>query len=98
MPTPLPHPPLSAQHVLGLAQIVLAARKGQRVARLDEDSNVRVGTARSLGDERGNYMGREDDIRDVYLRVTLLSGFDAYWPVLELLAEIGSEFVTDYDG
>ena len=61
------------------------------------DGTVYVGLARSIGDERGNFGGRDDDIRDEYLRVTLLLGFDVAWPMSELLSEVGSGyFVPNY--
>ncbi len=77
---------------------IVSATNWSRVARLI-DGHVHVGTARSIGDENGNFAGRNDDVRDCYLRVTLDTGFEAFWLVSELMGEVRSGyFVTNYQG
>lgn len=88
--------PLRTWEACQLADIVHAAQRSTRVARLLDDT-VAVGTARSIGDDQGNHSKADQDIRDLFLRVTLLSGFDVYWPISDLMAEHDSgEFVTNY--
>lgn len=76
-------------------EIVLSAAQGNKyVARLIDDKVVH-GTARSIGDERGNFLTNQEDIRDGYLRVS--GTFEFFWPVAELMDEAGEgTFVTDY--
>jgi hypothetical protein len=76
------HPTVTEVYVRHLAYVV--DTPGQRVVRLAEDGGDLIeGTARYLtgdGDTR-----RPDDVRDAFLRVTLLSGFEVWWPVAELV-------------
>jgi hypothetical protein len=46
------------------------------------------GTARSIGDDCGNFAGRDDDVRDCSLRVTTDAGIEVFWPVAELIADV----------
>jgi hypothetical protein len=88
--------PLTIRQAVDLATICEAAIHSWHVARL-VDNNIIEGTARSIGDDRGYFAGPEDDIRDCYLRVTTRSGFEAFWPVAELVPEVGSYFIAPYD-
>jgi hypothetical protein len=88
---------LNVRDAVALGQIVSCMKGRGQVARL-VDGNVLVGTARSVGDENGNFAAQLDDVRDCYLRVTLRSGFEAFWPVSELVQEMGSYFVVGYEG
>lgn len=89
--------PLTVGQARSLSTICEASINGWKVARL-VDGLVVVGIARSIGDTQGNHAGSEDDIRDMYLRVTTLSGFEAFWPVCDLMGEVGSYFIAPYDG
>lgn len=79
---------LSYSDAVAIADIVRAAHSGQRVARVFESGEILYGTARSIGDQNGNHASGKDDVRDVHLRVTLTNGFDHYWPMAELVADI----------
>lgn len=79
---------VTTSDVCALAEIVKAAHAGNRVARVDADSFITRGTARSVGNESGSFATDRDDVRAAYLRVTLECGIDAYWPIAELLPEI----------
>lgn len=84
--------------MIKLSNVVSAAGRGRRVARLIDGGTVIVGTARSIGDERGYFAARGDDIRDCYLRVTTDAGVEAFWKVSDLVEEMGrGEFSYDYD-
>jgi len=83
--------------VLCLSAVVGAAMRTARVARAYPDGNVVYGTARNIGDESGNYISVDADVRDAYLRVTLQSGFDAYWRVSALAAEVADGTFCEYD-
>lgn len=86
------HPPLTESTVLTLAAIITAAHEGAPVARDTEDGAlagpVQYGTARHIvtDDERAYFAGKDDDIRDCFLRVT--GGFvDHFWPLMRLVTE-----------
>lgn len=88
---------LHAWDACQLADIIRAAQGNQRVARRIEGYVV-FGTARSIGDDRGNHPRRDQDVRDLFLRVRSLSGFDYFWPISELVAESETgEFVANYE-
>lgn len=79
-----------------LADIVRAAQGNKSVARLIDDV-LFTGEARSIGTETGTLATRNDDVRDLFLRVTLPGAVDAFWRVSDLMAECSSgTFVIDY--
>jgi hypothetical protein len=83
---------LTTAQLLDLAEVVKYAQTCAHVIRLVDDEAVH-GTARSVCDERGGHL--TGDIRDGYLRVTLMNGVtDVFWPVAELAAQVrAGEFV-----
>lgn len=89
--------PLTINTVVKLAQIVEAAIYGRKVGRLVHEYVVE-GTARSIGDDQGYHARDTDDIRDCWLRVTTTGGLEAFWPISELLEELGETFIADYAG
>ena len=90
--------PLTRSDAVALATIVEAAIHGTYVGRATESGDVMHGTARSIGNQTGGFATERDDIRDEYLRVTLSTGFDAFWPVAELMTEVNSGmFVAPFD-
>lgn len=83
------HSPLTLRDVAALRPIIDMAHNGLKVKRLVNDEIV-VGIARHIVISPDNYgfPGSNDDIRDCYLRVTLISGMDVAWPVSELMADV----------
>ena len=90
------YPPLTVRDALDIAAICEAAIHNQRVAWLyGSHGDVMHGIARSIGDQNGNLAGRDDDIRDCYLRVS--ATFEHFLPVGEVMAMIRTgEFVANY--
>lgn len=87
---------LTVRDALSIAAICEASIKCSKVARL-MDGDIITGTARSIGDAHGNFAGPDDDIRDMYLRVTTTSGFEAFWSMWELIPlHQSGEFVSSY--
>lgn len=83
---------LNAQDVLALAAVVNSC--GKRVRRAMAEGEVVSGTARYLTGQGDSPMPH--DVRDAYLRVTLDSGLEAWWPVATLAHEFRyREFVVD---
>lgn len=70
-----------------ISPILEAAIGNKRVRRL-VDERIIEGTARSVGDDRGNHARRDEDVRDLYLRVTTVHGWEAFWPVAELMRDV----------
>lgn len=79
--------PVTMNDLHALTEITDAAIHCYRVRRLMPGTdNVIEGVARSIGDERGNFLRRDQDCRDGYLRVSGL--FEYFWPVQELMPQI----------
>lgn len=90
-----PLTPLTVGDAVDLGAVVTAAVTSAPVARANADGTVVYGTARSIGDEHGNFAS--NDVRDCFLRVTTTSGWDMFWPVSDLMAEVRSGlFVPNY--
>ena len=88
---------LTLADAVSLGTVLSAAQRTAPVARLMDNGDVIYGTARSVGDENGNFASERDDVRDCFLRVTTSMGFEAFWPVADLLPLVRSgEFVVDY--
>lgn len=91
---------LAESDALALGQIIDATHLGAPVARVCDDhpDGVIYGTARHIVvDERAGFPGSGNDVRDCLLRVTTSSGFEAFWPVHELINEYQhGTFVLDY--
>lgn len=83
--------------VLNLATIVSAAQKCAKVARVCATGDILYGHARCIGSDHGAWVSNNDNIMDSYLRVTLNNGFEAFWPVRELLTQVANGEFTEYD-
>jgi hypothetical protein len=88
---------LNISDACDLAAIIHMAQGTQKVARLLDSGDVVYGTARSIGTENGGFAGGGDDVRDAFLRVTLSGGFEAFWPVSDLLPLVRTGEFTTYD-
>jgi hypothetical protein len=79
-----------------VADLLRAVEGNRKVGRLI-GSRVVTGEARSFGDAAGNF-DFDSDVRDMFLRVTLDTGFEAFWPVAELMGEVrDGYFVVGYE-
>ena len=82
--------------LLALSEIARAAAGSRPVRWLTGDGRIVQGTARSVGDERGNILNDDEDVRDGYLRVTLTVGLDVFRPISDVVAQLrDGEFVID---
>jgi hypothetical protein len=75
---------LNMRDLTSLQMVAEAAERSSRVSWLDGD-DVREGTARSIGDQRGNFLRTDEDVRDGFLRITSVTGFDYFLPVTQVM-------------
>lgn len=87
--------PFTIRDLVPLQMIAEAAQEGQSVAFLAEDNTPRYGTARSIGDENGYFARGEEDVRDLFLRVTMRSGVERYERVGDLMEQLHKTFFTN---
>lgn len=86
-------PALTAHAALKIARIVQGCIDHARIGRARDDSGVVVtGTMRAIHVSPMNaYAPAEStDVRDCYAHITMSSGLEAWWPLTEMVAEIGS--------
>jgi hypothetical protein len=83
---------LTVRDTVALSAIVEAAIHNLIVARHIDGIGVVEGKARSIGDVNGNFASNQDDVRDCFLRVTTFTGFEAFWPVRDLIPEVHSGY------
>lgn len=76
--------PLTVKDVLGLANVLAGISRGARV-RWVHGNDIAEGVLRHLTGPDGS--SRPNDVRDSYVRVTLLSGLDVYVPLTDLAAK-----------
>lgn len=74
--------------VLTLAKIVTASTEGQRLIRVLDDHHL-TGTARGFTGPDGESR-QGSDMREWFLRVTLDSGTEAFWPIRDLMRDVNS--------
>lgn len=80
-----------------VAPVLDACQRGARVAMLTDNGDVRNGTARSVGDDRGNFAHGDADALSVFVRVTWADGFDSFLPMGEVADKYAAgTFVLDY--
>jgi hypothetical protein len=90
------HGPLTMHDLIALETIGSVASASSRVRWLLDSGDIAEGTARSIGDERGNFLRSDEDIRDGYLRITSVQGFDYFLPVTDLMKMVhAGEFARD---
>jgi hypothetical protein len=83
------HGVLTVQTAVRLGTLASAASRYARVARAEDyGATVTYGTARAITTEDGALLGATTDIRDGYLWVTTDQGFEAFWPVSDILVEL----------
>jgi hypothetical protein len=88
---------LRVSDAVSLGSLVDAVVHNRKVARVEADGGITVGTARSVGTATGGLADENDDIRDCYMRVTGDDGFERFWRVRELAAETETgHFVSNY--
>lgn len=88
---------LTMQEAVTLAAIIDAAQRNAHVGYLTDNGDVVTGTVRSIGDERGNFLRSDEDVRNAYVRITLSSGFEVFRPIGDVAADIReTTFVIDY--
>lgn len=76
-----------------LADIIRAAQGNKHVRRLIDDRIVE-GTARSVGDANFNFALDGEDVRDLFLRVTTVDGWDVGWPLTQLIDDLAKGFLA----
>lgn len=91
---------LTIGDVIALANIIRYAQGERRVVRIMPDGGPNAGeilrgTARSIGNDRGNFLATGEDVRDAYLRVTLDTGWEAFWLIGELIGENSEGYFTE---
>jgi hypothetical protein len=88
---------LSVADVIALSTIIDAASQGAKVRWLDDDGNIRSGVARHIvrGASDFNFVGRNQDVRDAFLRITS-GGLEITIAVRALMEKVhNTEFVID---
>jgi hypothetical protein len=88
---------LTAADVKALERIVTAVSAGLFVRRATDEDVIYEGTVRGfVVDEDGTPGVHGRDIRDLFVRVTLLSGTDAHWPVRVLAEDLNNGVANFY--
>jgi len=83
---------LTVADLTALTEVARAAMQSAKVTYLDEGGDIVNGTARSfvVDPARPVFLGRDDDVRDAYLWVTTVQGFEAF-PAVRHLAKMVHE-------
>lgn len=91
------HPPLSVSTTISLATIVRWTQTNARLAWLIDGGRINTGTARCVGDQSGNFAGPDDDIRDLFLRITTTTGFELFMPMAEAINRVQDGLLVQED-
>ncbi len=82
---------LTIGDAVNLEVVVRAAYTNGKVARCIDGGDIVYGIARYITKDGS------DDVRDSILRVTTRGGFEAFWPVRELMGEVQTGEFAIYD-
>jgi hypothetical protein len=78
--------PLTIRDTVALAEIIRWAQTTAAIRWVDPNTgSVETGTARSIGDERGNFTPPDADIRDEHLRITTSRGWEWFVPMRDAM-------------
>lgn len=85
-------------HIAGLLSEVLGyASRCAFITWQDENAGrLLQGTARSVGDERGNF-ALAADVRDLFLRITIDLGFEVFMPVAKACELLDAGLMAQVD-
>jgi|tagenome__1003787_1003787.scaffolds.fasta_scaffold20985677_10 hypothetical protein len=89
---------LTMADLTALETISRAAITCARIAWVDRvTGRINYGTARSIGDENGNFLRRDKDVRDGFLRITTRGGWEHFVRVRDLMPLVHSGHFAEYD-
>ena len=89
---------LTITEVSQLAVLHQMARTNARVAWIDPEKKqyeTQFGTARSIGDENGNFLNERDDVRDAFFRITTSMGWELFLPVSKACEMVGNGYLVE---
>lgn len=82
----MPHGPLNIRAATHIATVLGWAQRCDTLTWLLDNGQLVTGTARHIcTNDNGGFAGQNDDVRDCYLRITAVNGFDWFAPIPELL-------------
>lgn len=88
--------PLTLRDACDIADVVNACQRTARVAWLTDHNDRMEGTMRSVGDERGNFLRADDEVRDAFVRITTSMGMEVFMPMRDAMRLVHkSEMVFD---
>lgn len=76
---------LTIADAVALADVVRWVQCNARLRWLDDRGEIAEGTARSIGDDRGNFLASTDDVRDAYVRITTAMGWEWFPRMAEVI-------------
>jgi hypothetical protein len=80
---------ITMRDLISLGMIASMAQRNAKIVRVLADRSEPIyGTARSIGDERGNFTPSDGNVLNEYLRVTTRDGWEEFWPVTDLMDAI----------
>jgi hypothetical protein len=89
-------PMINISDAVTLSEVISAPVNNAYVGRLIE-GYVFHGTARNICDDNGGFVGRDSNVLDAFLRVTLSDGSDAMWRIRDLMADYREgTFIVNY--
>jgi hypothetical protein len=77
---------LTIADAVTIADVISWCQHNARLAWVDHRGDVACGTARSIGDERGNLLGADDDVRDGFVHITTAAGWEWFVPMADVMA------------
>jgi len=89
---------LTLADAVALADVLTAAQTCAKVYRMTENGDPVFGTARAIvAPDSAAFLRSTDDVRDGRLWVTTHGGWEAFWPVRELVAAARRQEFGRYD-
>lgn len=77
--------PLTIDTAVALAEVIRWCQTTARLTYLDSRGDVAHGTARCIGDANGNFLGRGEDVRFAYVRITTEMGWEWFVSITEVI-------------
>lgn len=81
---------LNIHTAVNIAKVVEMAQTNARVGWVPESGDIMEGTVRCIGDERGNHLNNDEDVRNAFLRITTTMGWEVFMPMSEAISKVSN--------
>jgi len=77
---------LTLADTVTMCDVIRWCQTNARLLWMDDRGDIRQGTARSIGDDRGAFLASGADVRGSFVRITTAEGWEWFAPMADVIA------------